>query len=132
MALSMAFVTYPREKSFVERVPLSLVVLICPRTTGVTGRSTGWPLGGAVSPLPAGIMRVRPPPRGLKETFDSVTSRDMPRLGENPMPNCVPRIPAVPTGLEISKFDCLFSFLVLTTRSPISKSTNTLEELGSS
>ena len=100
--------------------------------TGFTGRCVGGPFGGAVKPLPAGTMRAWPPPRGLKETVDSVTSSDMPRFGEKPIPNCVPRIPAVPTGLEISKFDFLFSFLVLTTRSPTSKSTNTLDELGSS
>ena len=110
----------------------SLVRSIRPRVAGGTGLSTGCPLVGAVKPLPARTMRGGPPPRGLKDTVDSVTSKDMPSLGEKPMPNCVPRIPAVPTGLAISKLDFLFNFLVLTTRAPTSKSTNTLDELGSS
>ena len=71
-------------------------------------------------------------PTGVKATVDSVTSNSMPAVASNPSLNSVPRMPAVPTGLEISKFDFLLSYLVCTTREPTSKSTKTLEGLSSS
>ena len=116
----------------VEITALSLERLMRRVACGATGRSAGFILGGAVSPLPAPTILRAPPARGRKETVDSVTSRSMPRPGVKFIENWVPRMPAVPTGVVISKLDFALSFLVLTTMSPISRSIRMFEALGSS
>ena len=130
-AVAIAVTTVFMERFEVIRMAAALIEAMFLAASGLIGLGASLPVVAASNPLPAPTGTAAPP-LGVKATVDSETSSFIPVPGFCDNWNCVPRMPATPTAEKIFRLDSRFSFLVDTTIEPQSKSSFTLDLLGSS